>query len=65
MKNHQLSQQASAAAASSLSMENDEDPLSPNYGNVPLAELHSKEVADLNKWTRIGDLNPELKDKEV
>lgn len=54
-----------AAAASSLTMEEQEDSLSGNYGNVPLSDLQSKSEANLNEWTRVGDLTEGFKEKEV
>ncbi|XP_065881053.1 aspartate--tRNA ligase 2, cytoplasmic-like [Euphorbia lathyris] len=56
---------ALASATTSLTVEDKEDPLAANYGDVPLSELQSKEEADLSHWTRVGDLNEDLKDKEV
>ncbi|OAY23853.1 aspartate--tRNA ligase 2, cytoplasmic [Manihot esculenta] len=56
---------ALASAAASITIEEQEDPLAVNYGNVALNELQSKEETDLTEWTRVGDLNEELKDKEV
>ncbi|KAF8389494.1 hypothetical protein HHK36_026189 [Tetracentron sinense] len=57
-------QEAAAAAAAAAASSEESDPLSGNYGDVPLVELQSKEVSG-RKWTEIGLLNEELKDKEV
>ncbi|WCJ35022.1 Aspartate--tRNA ligase cytoplasmic [Euphorbia peplus] len=54
-----------AAATTSLSVDDAEDPLAANYGDVPLPELQSMEEADLSQWTRVEDLNEGLKDTEV
>ncbi|XP_062108994.1 aspartate--tRNA ligase 2, cytoplasmic [Humulus lupulus] len=54
---------ALATAAASLSVE--EDPLSDNYGDVPLVELQSKTPSDINSWTEVGALNEALKDQHV
>lgn len=55
---------ALAAATSSLAVE-EEDPLASNYGDVPLSELQSKNVADINQWTEVGALNESLKGQQV
>nr|DAD46269.1 TPA_asm: hypothetical protein HUJ06_004499 [Nelumbo nucifera] len=57
-------QQEQAAAAAAAANSTEADPLSGNYGEVPLEELQSKAVSGW-KWTEIGSLNEELKDKEV
>ncbi|XP_023535979.1 aspartate--tRNA ligase 2, cytoplasmic-like [Cucurbita pepo subsp. pepo] len=51
------------AAISSLNVE--DDPLSANYGDVPLSDLQSKEAKDVANWTQVGSLTGELKDKYV
>ncbi|XP_077238621.1 aspartate--tRNA ligase 1, cytoplasmic-like [Tasmannia lanceolata] len=51
---------AAAAALSALEI----DPLSENYGEVPLNDLQSKAVTG-KKWTEIRFLNEELKGNEV
>ncbi|KAF8391623.1 hypothetical protein HHK36_023929 [Tetracentron sinense] len=53
-----------AAKLEKLKSSEESDPLSGNYGDVPLVELQSKEVSG-RKWTEIGSLNEMLKDKEV
>lgn len=55
---------ALASAAQSLSVDED-DPLSANYGDVPLPELQSKVAADIRDWTEVGALSSSLKDKYV
>lgn len=55
---------ALASSAQSLSVEED-DPLSANYGDVPLRELQSKVAADLRDWTEVGALTEALKDQHV
>lgn len=57
-------QEQAAAAAAAAADSSDSDPLSGNYGDVPLQELQSKAVSG-RKWTEIGCLKEELKDKEV
>lgn len=54
---------AAEAAISSLNVE--DDPLSANYGDVPLSDLQSKEAKDIENWTQVGSLTGELKDKYV
>ncbi|XP_022936995.1 aspartate--tRNA ligase 2, cytoplasmic-like [Cucurbita moschata] len=54
---------AAEAAISSLNVE--DDPLSANYGDVPLSDLQSKEAKDVANWTQVGSLTGELKDKYV
>uniref|UniRef100_A0A2P2L3Z0 aspartate--tRNA ligase n=1 Tax=Rhizophora mucronata TaxID=61149 RepID=A0A2P2L3Z0_RHIMU len=58
-------QDAVLANASSLSLEDEMDPLAANYGDVPLSELQSKEEADLTLRLPVGKLSEGLKDKEV
>ncbi|RWR91562.1 aspartate--tRNA ligase 2, cytoplasmic-like protein [Cinnamomum micranthum f. kanehirae] len=55
-------EEEAAAAAASLSLE--ADPLAGNYGDMPLADLQSKEVSG-RRWTEIQSLVEELKDEEV
>ncbi|CAI0606635.1 unnamed protein product [Linum tenue] len=55
---------ALAKAASSLAVE-EEDPLAGNYGDVPLNKQQSREELDLSAWTKVRELNAELKDKEI
>ncbi|KAB1204998.1 Aspartate--tRNA ligase, cytoplasmic [Morella rubra] len=55
---------ALASSGQSLSVEED-DPLSANYGDVPLRELQSKVAADLRDWTEVGALTEALKDQHV
>ncbi|CAK9317422.1 unnamed protein product [Citrullus colocynthis] len=54
---------ATEAAISSLNVE--DDPLSANYGDVPLSDLQSKVAKDIENWTQVGSLTGELKDKYV
>ncbi|KAG7024493.1 Aspartate--tRNA ligase 2, cytoplasmic [Cucurbita argyrosperma subsp. argyrosperma] len=54
---------AAEAAISSLNVE--DDPLSANYGDVPLSDLQSKEAKDVANWTQVGSLTGELKEKYV
>ncbi|KAJ7958686.1 aspartate--tRNA ligase, cytoplasmic-like [Quillaja saponaria] len=54
-----------AAATSSLSLDSGDDPLSANYGDVPLLELQSKSAKDVSDWTKVGLLNESLKDQLV
>ncbi|KAI4316245.1 hypothetical protein L6164_024243 [Bauhinia variegata] len=51
------------AGATSLSVE--EDPLSSNYGDVPLLELQSKTVANIGDWTKIEALTNSLENQSV
>ncbi|XP_041019504.1 aspartate--tRNA ligase 2, cytoplasmic [Juglans microcarpa x Juglans regia] len=51
------------SAAQSLSVE--DDPLSSNYGDVPLPELQSKVAADVQEWTEVGTLTEALRDRYV
>lgn len=56
---------ASSAASDVAGVSIDEsDPLASNYGDVPLIELQSKEIAT-QKWTEVGSLAEELKDENV
>ncbi|GAB2294213.1 Aspartate--tRNA ligase 2, cytoplasmic [Dionaea muscipula] len=55
---------AAKAAAAALAEASINDPLSANYGDIPLKELQSKDVSG-RKWTEVKDLNDELRDKEV
>ncbi|OUZ99461.1 Aspartyl/Asparaginyl-tRNA synthetase [Macleaya cordata] len=57
-------QEAATAAAALAAASIESDPLSGNYGEVPLQELQSKAVSG-RKWTEIGLVNEDLKDKEV
>lgn len=43
----------------------EQEEVAAHYGDVPLLELQSKEVADPGEWTPVGDLTEELKDNEV
>ncbi|KAI4337389.1 hypothetical protein L6164_015813 [Bauhinia variegata] len=53
------SQEASSVDdAASLSVE--EDPLSANYGDVPLLELQSKTVANIGDWTKVEAITNSL-----
>lgn len=52
-------QEAAAAAAA-----DEADPLSGNYGDVPLVDLQSKEISG-RVWTEVELLTDDLKDKEV
>lgn len=55
---------AASAAVSAVSIDDAPDPLAANYGDIPLDDLQSKAVSG-RKWTDIGALTAELKDKEV
>lgn len=54
---------ATAAAVSAVSID-EEDPLSSNYGDVPLIDLQSKPVTG-RKWTEVSALGEDLKDQVV
>ncbi|KGN60145.1 aspartate--tRNA ligase 2, cytoplasmic [Cucumis sativus] len=65
-KQEKLRRRQEAAAESAISSLNvEDDPLSANYGDVPLSDLQSKEVKSIENWTQVGSLTPELKDKYV
>ncbi|KAA0038775.1 hypothetical protein IC582_007161 [Cucumis melo] len=65
-KLEKLRRRQEAAAESAISSLNvEDDPLSANYGDVPLSDLQSKEVKSIENWTQVGSLTPELKDKYV
>ncbi|XP_019197619.1 PREDICTED: aspartate--tRNA ligase 2, cytoplasmic-like [Ipomoea nil] len=55
---------AASAAVSAVSIDDSPDPLAANYGDIPLDDLKSKAVSG-RKWSDIGALTAELKDKEV
>ncbi|KAJ3676823.1 hypothetical protein LUZ60_002547 [Juncus effusus] len=42
----------------------EDDPLSANYGDVPVEEIQSKSISG-RVWTGVGDLSAEMKDKTV
>ncbi|PIA43964.1 hypothetical protein AQUCO_01800194v1 [Aquilegia coerulea] len=63
-KKRQEEAAAASAAAALASAELESDPLSGNYGDIPIHELQSKEVTQ-RKWNEIGSLDENLKDKEV
>lgn len=64
-KQKRLEQAAAAASAAVSSVSIDaEDPLSSNYGDVPLIDLQSKPVTG-RKWTEVGALTEDLKDQVV
>lgn len=54
---------AAATAVSTVSIE-ESDPLSGNYGDVELNDLQSKAVTG-RKWTEVGSIAPEMKDRVV
>lgn len=62
-KRQEAAAASAAAALSSVSVEAD-DPLAPNYGEIPLNDLQSKEVSG-RKWTEVKDLTDQLKDQSV
>ncbi|CAN0892250.1 Aspartate--tRNA ligase 2, cytoplasmic [Linum grandiflorum] len=68
-KQEKLRKKAEAAAlskaASSLSVDDAEDPLAGNYGDVPLKDQQSAHEADVSSWTAVGELNADLKDKDI
>ena len=55
--------EAALASAAAVSLE--DDPLSANYGDVPLPELQSKTPGEIRSWTVVGALNEGLKDQYV
>ncbi|XP_022981999.1 aspartate--tRNA ligase 2, cytoplasmic-like [Cucurbita maxima] len=57
--------QEAAAEVSISSLDVEDDPLSANYGDVPLSNLQSKEAKNIDNWTQVGSLTGELKDKYV
>ncbi|KAJ1686858.1 hypothetical protein LUZ63_018248 [Rhynchospora breviuscula] len=58
-------QQTRSAASSAGASESDEtDPLSSNYGDIPLEDIQSKSVTG-RTWTDVGELSVEMKDKRV
>ncbi|KAI3872285.1 hypothetical protein MKX03_021407 [Papaver bracteatum] len=59
-----LQQEAAAAAAALAAASREADPLSENYGDVPLQDLQSKPVSG-RIWTEIGLVNESLKAKTV
>lgn len=54
---------AAATAVSTVSID-EEDPLSSNYGDVPLIDLQSKPVTG-RKWTEVSALGEDLKEQVV
>ncbi|MCI10501.1 aspartate-tRNA ligase cytoplasmic-like, partial [Trifolium medium] len=54
---------ASTAAASDLSVH--EDPLAANYGDIPLVELQSKTIVDVNEWTPVENLDHSFANQPV
>lgn len=62
-KRQEAAAASAAAALSSVSVEAD-DPLAPNYGEIPLNDLQSKEVSG-RKWTDVKDLADQMKDQSV
>ncbi|KAK4490885.1 hypothetical protein RD792_001600 [Penstemon davidsonii] len=62
----QRKRQEAAAAASAISAVkiDEDDPLAANYGEIPLNDLQSKEISG-KKWTKVEQLNSELKDQVV
>lgn len=57
--------QEAAAEVAISSLDVEDDPLSANYGDVPLSNLQSKEAKNIENWTQVGSLTGELKDKYV
>ncbi|MCL7038085.1 hypothetical protein MKW94_023023 [Papaver nudicaule] len=57
-------QEAAAATAALAAASIEADPLSENYGEVPLEDVQSKAVSG-RKWTEIGLVNENLKDQTV
>ena len=53
---------AVASGVQSLSME---DPLTDNYGNVPILDLQSKVALDTRVWTKIGKLAEPLNEQQL
>lgn len=58
-------QEALAAATRSLAVDDEQDPLAANYGDVPLNEIQSKTVEDVSRWTEVGALTNTLENRSV
>lgn len=56
---------AATSAAANLSVDDANDPLASNYGDVPLEELQSKTPVDVNDWTRVESLADSLANRPV
>ena len=54
-----------AAVASGIQSLSMEDPLTDNYGDVPILDLQSKVAPDTRVWTKIGELAEPLNEQQL
>ncbi|OIW02875.1 hypothetical protein TanjilG_29651 [Lupinus angustifolius] len=64
-KQEKLRRKQDSAAVSSTAVNDDNDPLAANYGDIPLVELQSKTLVDVNVWTRVEALETSMEGKNV
>ncbi|KAE9606356.1 putative aspartate--tRNA ligase [Lupinus albus] len=64
-KQEKLRRKQEYAALSSTAVNDDNDPLGANYGDIPLVELQSKTPVDVNRWSRVEWLETSMEGKNV